>query len=53
MLEIVGKNWKTFLAAKLFVGISAGFLGASYMTYMMEISIPEYRGVLLCSFQLR
>ena len=41
-----------FTAAKLFAGLGSGSLGPSVMTYMSEISLFQFRGVLLSVFSL-
>ena len=50
ILEIVAKNWKVYLVAKLFSGFSAAFLGTGVMTYMSEIAITQIRGAMLGAF---
>ena len=50
ILEIVAKDWKVYLVAKLFSGFSAAFLGTGVMTYMSEIAITQIRGAMLGAF---
>ncbi|WVW83142.1 hypothetical protein I302_105160 [Kwoniella bestiolae CBS 10118] len=52
ILEIVAKDWKVFLAAKLFAGCASGWLGPAVMTYMSEVAMPNFRGIILSSFSL-
>ncbi|RSH82354.1 uncharacterized protein EHS24_007321 [Apiotrichum porosum] len=50
ILEIVAKDWKVYLVAKVFSGLCCGFLGTTVMAYMSEITMPQMRGTLLASF---
>lgn len=50
VIEIVATSWKTYAVAKMFSGFSSGWMGPAIMTYMSEISMPEYRGALLALF---
>lgn len=50
MLSLVAKDWRVYLAAKLFAGMACGCLGTSVLTYMSEVSRPNYRGILLSVF---
>ena len=46
----MAKDWKAYLGAKIFVGISCGFLGTTCMTYLSEIVMPQMRGSVLAAF---
>jgi MFS family permease len=41
-----------FLAAKIFCGAAAGWLGPAIMTYLSEIALPQFRGAILSCFAL-
>ncbi|KAH8080079.1 general substrate transporter [Filobasidium floriforme] len=50
IVEIVAKDWKAFLAAKILAGMSAGFIGTTIMSYISEITISQLRGPHLSAF---
>jgi MFS family permease len=50
VLEIVSKEWKVFLAAKIFAGIANAYLGPGLVCYVSEISMPKIRGAMTMPF---
>ena len=52
LLEIFARNWQVYAIAKLFSGAASGWLGPSLMSYLSEISMPQFRGILLSAFSL-
>ncbi|RSH91967.1 hypothetical protein EHS25_009337 [Saitozyma podzolica] len=44
ILEMVARNWQTWLVARLFAGITFGFIQAGPLTLMSEIVMPQMRG---------
>jgi len=50
VLEIVSKDWKVFLAAKIFAGIANAYLGPGLVCYVSEISMPKIRGAMTMPF---
>ena len=50
MLEILAKDWKVFLAAKIFAGIANAYLGPGLVCYVSEISLPKIRGAMTMPF---
>jgi MFS family permease len=44
ILEMVARNWQTWLVARLFAGITFGFVQAGPLTLMSEIVMPQMRG---------
>lgn len=50
VLEIVAKEWKVYLVAKIVCGFASGFIGPSITTYISEITTPQFRGIQLACF---
>ncbi|ROT37977.1 general substrate transporter [Sodiomyces alkalinus F11] len=52
IFEIVAQEWIMILWSRILGGFAGGLLATSIMTYMSEISLPQFRGALLGSFSL-
>ncbi|ORY35933.1 general substrate transporter [Naematelia encephala] len=50
IVEIVAKDWKAYLGAKILIGIACGFLGTTCVTYLSEMVMPQMRGSILAAF---
>ena len=50
ILEIIAKEWKVFLASKIFGGIASAYLGPGLACYVSEISMPKMRGAMTTPF---
>ncbi|WVQ63618.1 uncharacterized protein L199_001771 [Kwoniella botswanensis] len=50
IVEMVAKNWKHWLAAKLFTGLGGGLAQGTILSYMNEIAPAQIRGYLLSTY---
>ena len=50
ILEIIAKEWKVYLAAKLMAGVASAYLGPGLVAYMTEIAMPNMRGAMVVPF---
>jgi MFS family permease len=50
VLEIIAKEWKVYLAAKLMSGVASAYLGPGLVAYMTEIAMPNMRGAMVVPF---
>ena len=52
VLEIVARNWKVWLVARFFAGLTFGFIQGGPLTLMSEMVFPQMRGNVLACFSL-
>ncbi|WVW79665.1 hypothetical protein I302_101634 [Kwoniella bestiolae CBS 10118] len=50
IVEMVAKDWRHWLAAKLFTGLGGGLAQGTMLSYMNEISPAQIRGYLLSTY---
>ncbi|WRT68794.1 uncharacterized protein IL334_005774 [Kwoniella shivajii] len=50
IVEMVAKDWKQWLAAKLFTGLGSGLAQGTVLSYMNEIAPAQIRGYLLSTY---